>query len=501
MKKLISLMLLCALLFFLPACSKNQDSTAEKVNSVRNDLTLYSRMEPKTLDQHESMEISTALLIRNLYANLYRINSDGQIVPELAENYKVNKDYTEYTFKLKKDIFFSDGTPITAGDAAFTYQRAMDSHIDYYKVLKNVQVLDDRTFVITLHKPNNSFLHDMTVEYMCVMSKAAIEGGMDVANKPTVTSGAYFVEKWDKGNHCISLKANPHFLNGEAQIKNVIICYKLDKESYKALLDGTVDYLANVTVNEVPYLRAADEVDLIGFDNYSWNLLTLNQNKPYYADDKVRQAICCALDLNYIIDTALDGLGTPAPIMVNSSIHGYIRGFDTQIYDLKKAKECMKASAYPNGFTMMLEVADEEWYRVGKAIQTQLKEIGIDVVIVRGDLKTLLAHLFAYDYDAIVTSYSMSSGDVSHAIPLFSKGGLHFSQGDDYEIGEILQRSLAVEEKEKNELLSKAYTLMRQKNSYIGLYWPTVFDAKAANLKLKSPVTSEKYILANMFWN
>ena len=65
----------------------------------------------------------------------------------------------------------------------------------------------------------------MTVEYMCGMRKAAIEDGMDVANRPTVTSGGYYVENWDKEAHCIRLKASPYFFGGEAPIKDVLFIF------------------------------------------------------------------------------------------------------------------------------------------------------------------------------------------------------------------------------------------------------------------------------------
>lgn len=77
---------------------------------------------------------------------------------------------------------------------------------------------------------------------------------------------------------------------------------------------------------------------------------------------------------------------------------------------------------------------------------------------------------------------------------------LNFAASTDSEISDLLEKASSVKPEEKAELLSRAYQLMKEKNIYIGLYWPTVYDAKFVNLKQKEPVTSEKFIIANMYW-
>ena len=473
---------------------------AEKV-SARDDVVIYYNSEPDTLDQHDTETVSAAVMIRNLYANLYRLDSNGNIVPELAESYTVNDDFSVYEITIKDGLQFSDGSDLKASDVAYSYNRAKSLGGTYYKCLQEVRALNDRTVRITLSEPNSTFLNDLCVEYMCVMSEKAVESGMDVDTCPTITSGAYTVEEWKKGDRII-LKANPYYLAGEPPIKKAVIVYQLSENSaYQALTDGSVDYLASVSSEEVPYLKANDDIELISYDNFAWNFLSLNEKDPHFADDKVRRAIYYALDLNYIIDTALDGLGTPAPIIMNSSISGYIAGCDTVDYDLAKAKECMAESAYPDGFDMIIEVGHDYWAKAAEEIGTLLSEIGIRVTVEEKTLSEELNDFQNFSYTAGIMSYSMSSGTFSHATPLFKAGdALNFSCSPDGEIGDLLEKAVTVEENERGELLQEAYQQMKEKNLYIGLYWPTVYDAKTAALKQKDPVTSEKFIIANMYW-
>ncbi|MBU5681127.1 ABC transporter substrate-binding protein [Blautia sp. MSJ-9] len=477
------------------------DTDVEKPEEIRDDVVIYSGSEPETLDQHDSTTVATAILIRNLYANLYRLDSDGNIVPELAESSSVNDDYTEYTITLKEGLQFSDGSPLTASDVVYTYRRGMDSEVTYYQELKAVEAKDDQTVVITLSEPNNEFLNDLTVEYMCVMSEAAIEEGMDVDNCPDITSGAYTVEKWNKGESIV-LKANPYYFDGEADIKTATILYRLQDENvYQALQEGSVDYLTSVSVEQVPYLRADENIELISYDNFAWNFLTLNEKNPYFEDQNVRRAIYYALDLNYIIETALDGLGTPAPIMVNGSIAGYVSGCDSTEFDLNKAKEYMAKSAYPDGFDLTIKVGDDVRKNVAEEIGTLLAELGIKVTVEMEEMSQVITDLYDLSYEAAIISYSMSSGTVTHAVPLFKVGdSMNFAGNTDGEIADLLEQSVKVEQEKKTELLTKAYQLMKEKNIYIGLYWPTVYDAKNENLEQKEPVTSEKFIIANMYW-
>ncbi|MDO4502856.1 MAG: ABC transporter substrate-binding protein [Coriobacteriia bacterium] len=508
MKKLTAIAMALAAALFACSCASNQPAAdngssapKEEAKDVRTDLTLYSDLEPETMDVDES--VATAVLFRNIYANLYRIDASNQPVPELAEDYSVNKDFTEYTFTLKDDLKFSDGSELTAEDVRYTFKRDMKKGMDYFSAIKNVEAPDKKTVVVTLTEPNNAFLTDVASEHMAVMSKAAIKDGMDVANLPTVTSGAYTVEKWDKKKHTIKLKANPNFLNGEPAIKDVTLLYKLKGTIYDAMQDGTVDYASNIPNDsvDIPDLKAADGIDLTPYDNCSWNYIALNRNKPQYADDNVRRAIACALDLDYIISSALDGQGTAAPLIITGAISGYLPGYTDSPYDVKKAKEYLAASKYPNGFTMTLEIGDTSGLKVAEAVKTLLKEINIDVKIKEEDGNKLVENALTANYDAVFLSYSMYSGNISHAIPLFGKGDLHICQGDDSDIESRMKKSLAVGEEERDKLLGEAYTLMREKWPYIGLYWTTVHDAKVANLKLTEPVVSERFSLSNMYWD
>ena len=162
---------LCAVFFV--GCRKIEKKV-DTQETVRDDVVIFG-IESETLDQHGSTSVATAIVMRNIYGNLYRRSPDGQIVSKLANSYTVNDDFTSYTFTLKDNLKFSDGSPLSAEDVAYTYNRGIESQVTYYRELEKVVALDEKTVQIDLAVPSALFLDDLTVEYMCIMSKAAIE--------------------------------------------------------------------------------------------------------------------------------------------------------------------------------------------------------------------------------------------------------------------------------------------------------------------------------------
>lgn len=168
---------LCAVFFV--GCRKIEKKV-DTQETVRDDVVIFG-IESETLDQHGSTSVATAIVMRNIYGNLYRRSPDGQIVSELAKSYTVNDDFTSYTFTLKDNLKFSDGSPLSAEDVAYTYNRGIESQVTYYIELEKVVALDEKTVQIDLAVPSALFLDDLTVEYMCIMSKAAIESCSSLA--------------------------------------------------------------------------------------------------------------------------------------------------------------------------------------------------------------------------------------------------------------------------------------------------------------------------------
>lgn len=117
---------------------KDSGDTESEKTSVRDDVVIYYGSEPDTLDQHDTTTVAAAVMIRNLYANLYRMDSDGDIVPELAESYTVNDDFSVYEITIKDGLRFSDGSDLKASDVAYSYNRARSLGGTYYKCLQEV---------------------------------------------------------------------------------------------------------------------------------------------------------------------------------------------------------------------------------------------------------------------------------------------------------------------------------------------------------------------------
>ncbi len=150
-----------------------------------------------------------------VFANLIQNSSDGtELRPSLAESWEMSEDATTYTFALRQDVEFCNGTPITAEDVKFSFDRAMedDSNVGWqFPADPQVEVVDDHTVRITLSRPNVAFVSYLTLWGSSVLSKAyADEVGLEEMAANPVGSGAFCLDRWDKGQVAV-LTRNPGY--------------------------------------------------------------------------------------------------------------------------------------------------------------------------------------------------------------------------------------------------------------------------------------------------
>lgn len=500
MKKLLSMLLV---LVMMAALAVGCASPAEQGGDVpaadapaasgRTDANVQIFAEPDTLDIHRTAAVISHALCRDIYAGLVRMEN-GEIVADLAESWEWNADYTEITFQLKEGILFSDGTPITAEDVVYSFNRGIEAGFGtYYVYIENLAAKGEREVVITLNQPYSVFLSSMCTTYFSVMSKAAVEAGMDVGFLPNVTSGAYYVEKWETGAG-ITLKANPNYYRGEAAVKDVELLFMTDENTALiALESGDIDYMmggaGTLAGSSIQYLEGVENCSLLPFASTAYNFLSLNQNVEYFADKNVRKAIDCAINREDIILAALDGYGTPAGIPVLPSLGGYVDGFAPTAYDVEAAKQYMAASAYPNGFTFTIQACSDQWTKVAQVIQSELKEIGITVNIEEMEVGTVITNMSTNNYEAAIMSWANGSGDVSNTASMYIQGdALCFAGLKDNRLGELFDESLRTTDAERDAVLKEAYTIIMDEVPYVSLFWPTSYYATAKGLTVGAEI-------------
>lgn len=334
-----------------------------------------------------------------IYANLMQNSSDGQqLRPSLAESYEISPDSKVYTFKLRSNAKFCNGTPITAADVKFSIDRAMekDSRVTWqFPASPVVEAVDDKTVRITLNRPNVAFVSYLTLWGSHVLSKdyADKAGLQELAQKP-IGSGAFCLSSWNKGQNAVLVR-NPHYWDPERPYLDEVDMRVVQDENAAVLQlrGGQIDVALSVPHSQFKALQSAPGIKASMVTLYASSSIVPNvRSFPPFKDVKVRQAMLMALDRQAMVDALLFGNGEP----VQSPFYGPGLLFHTKDFgvgfDVEKAKKLMAESSFPQGFTAKLIVpsGDEMANQAAVIMNDQLSKIGIKIQVTPTEAGTIL---------------------------------------------------------------------------------------------------------------
>lgn len=307
-------LLLFLLLALLIVCSLTACGT-QTASHNKNSVIVAIGTEPETLDPTQGWGHGNYPIIQS---TLVKYTSDLTFTNDLATHYELSDDGLTWTFTIRDDATFTDGTKVTAEDVAFTLETAKSSQgsVDLTYMDRAV-ALDAHTVVITLSKPTSIFLN--TLASVGIVPKHAYN--QDYGRHP-IGSGPYKLVEW-KPQEQIVLAANEDYYGQVPAIKNVTIVFMSEDAALAAVQAGKVDVayssaaLATTDVNGY-HIEAIPSADNRGFT------LPILPNEGKSAQDnapignnvtchrEIRQAIAYAIDRQQIVDAVLNGFGRPA---------------------------------------------------------------------------------------------------------------------------------------------------------------------------------------------
>ena len=186
-------------------------------------LNIGRQQDSTTLDPILTIQNADIWVMNNMNALLVRVNRDAtDVEPDLAESWTISDDGLTYTFKLRKGLKFSDGSPLTAGDVKFSLERLRDKEgsimAGMFSVLGNIDTPDDRTVVVTLKQQSAPALAAFAMFSAAILPQQVVEErGEDFGSNP-VGAGAFMLEEWKRGES-LKLVKNPHYWESRMKIE------------------------------------------------------------------------------------------------------------------------------------------------------------------------------------------------------------------------------------------------------------------------------------------
>ncbi len=372
----------------VPIAANAQD----KISLVVNAVQIFGTIDPAKVNDYT--EYMAAV---NLYDGLTTVNADGNVVPQLAESWDISDDNLTYTFHLKTDATFQDGSPVEAKDVVYSMQRllAINEGPSYlFSGLvdpDNVKATDDHTVEIKLNKVYAPFVSNtpliLVVNSDLVKEKAGDdEWGETYLADASAGAGPYELESWTRGAQMV-LERYPDYHAGwphEKPIDELRFVITRDEATVKALatkgdLGMSSQYQGNETYEAISKM---DNYKIVSADTATGFYLKLNNQAAPTDDVHIRRAIALATDYETVRNELYPGGELRGPL-ASVFADAYLDSLPAPTFDLDKAKEEVAKSKYAGqepiklSFAYVAKTAFEE--EIGLLMKSNLESIGFSV--------------------------------------------------------------------------------------------------------------------------
>ena len=425
-------------------------------------LNMMNGSEPGSIDPHQASGDWENRIIGDYIEGLMAEDANAEAIPGQAESYTISDDGLVYTFKLRDGIQWSDGTPVTAGDFVFAFQRlfnpATASDYAYLQFpIKNgseiaegtvtdfnelgVKALDDKTVEITLEGPTPFFLQALTHYTAYPVPKHVIDAvGNDWTKVENIVSnGPYTPTEWVPGSYIKSVKSTTYWDAANVQIDEVNYFVQDDLAAalsrYRA---GEYDILTDIPSDQAEWIKT----NLPGQDYFAPFLgvyyYVINEERPPFDNADVRKALSMAINRDVIGPDVLGTGEVPAygwvpPGTANyEGVEAYQPEWISKSYEerVADAKAIMEGLGYTAATPLTLQLkynTNDNHQRIAVAIASMWEQIGVKAELFNSETAVHYDSLRAGDYDVGRAGWLLDYSDPSNTLDLLRQG---IAQGD-----------------------------------------------------------------------
>ncbi|MGR6467391.1 glutathione ABC transporter substrate-binding protein [Rhizobium sp. PAMB 3182] len=389
-----------------------------------------------TLDPQDSTANAVASVSSGMMERLIGFDKDMKLVPMLATSWEVNDNATEFTFHLRQDVMFHDGTPFNAEAVKVNMDRLADQsqglkRNGMMRIVKSTDVLDEYTVRINLSEPFGAMLATLAHPSIVMESPAALaKYGKDVSKHP-VGTGPFKFKEWVPGEHLTVEKFDGYWKKGWPKVDDVTFLKVKEAATGIAMLRaGEVQYVDNMSPELVKSIEAESGYKVLEVPGITVWTASMNMLKKEFQDPRVREAFNLAIDKQAFVQVVFSGHGKvpDSPLAPNTAFYSAQQPYP---HDVEKAKALMKEAGYGDGFKI------EAWARnttketrILQMLKQQLAKINIDVEIFPLEPATRSAKLFGdvkpedQPFGLAVGGWSPSTGDADwHLRPVYGTEG------------------------------------------------------------------------------
>jgi peptide/nickel transport system substrate-binding protein len=370
--------------------------------------------EPTSMDPTADATASIATTLRdNLYEGLVRLDGSGKIIGSLAKSWDVSPDGNTVTFHLVSGAKWHDGTPFTAQDVKFAWDRAADPntdpvnpHRDYWAPVKSVDVVDDATARVTLSTYSDNWLFHMAAGSACIVSSKSA-----ASNKTNpIGTGPFKFGNWNHGAS-VSLTRNDDYWGTKAKLNDVEFRVFGDGNALtNALKAGDIDAIGQVQdLAPVQQFQQDPNFQVLKGASSGKVMVSVNQMSGPLSDKRVRQALYAAIDRKAWIDGFYFGYAEPigSHATPNDGEPYFADMTGVNIFDPAKAKQLLQAAGQSGLKLRLAQISGFPYaVRLTDILASELQDIGVSLDVQPMEFARWLQQVFmGGDYDLTIINH------------------------------------------------------------------------------------------------
>jgi peptide/nickel transport system substrate-binding protein len=437
--------------------------------------------EPDQLDPHKTTAYPSFQVLENVYDTLVQPNVDLEFEPALAESWEVSDDGLVWTFHLREGVEFHDGSPFTADDVVFSYNRIIDEELaNAYRfgTVEEVRAVDDHTVEIEVSEPTPNLLANIgAFKGVAIVSEEATTGG-DIQREPVGTGPFQFVDHVQ--GRSIALEANEDYWGEGPDLEGVEFRFISEPTVAMTNLEtGEVHWTDNVPPQQIEQLKAEDDIVVESVPSTDYWYFATNLEREPFDDPRVRQALAFGIDREAVTAAAKFDAATVNQTAIPEGSFWY---FDHGPYehDPERARQLLEEAGVDDlSFEMMVTDEFPETIQAAQVMASQLAEIGVDMEIRTLDFATWLDEQGQGNFDAFMLGWlgNIDPHDFYYA-QHHSEGNFNFHGYSNPQVDELLDAGRTETDPEaRKEIYDQAADIIVDEASYVYLYNPDVVHA------------------------
>ena len=472
------------------------------------------------MDPHSLNESLQLTIVGNVYEPLVTRGRDYKLTPALATDWKQTAP-TVWRFNLRKGVVFHDGTPFTADDVIFSYERAKGEGSDmktYVGQIKEVKKIDDHAVDFILSAPFPILPELFTQWHM--MSKKWCEtnqalkpvdrrkGIENAASFRANGTGPYRLRERQPGVRSTFSRNGAYWGKIDGNVDEVVFTpIGNDATRVAAMLSGELEVMEPVPVQDVERLKRDDRLKVmqgpelrvifLGMDQKRDELLFSNvKGKNPFKDKRVRQAFYQALDIEGIKRTVMRGASTPAALLLPPQVNGYVEELSKRLpYDVEAAKKLMADAGYPAGFEVKMNCPNDRYVNDGEicqAVAANLAKIGVKIILEAETKGTYFPKILSRNTSFYMLGWTASTVDVHNVLyPIMSspgeagRGQFNLGSYSNARVDELTQKIASETDlKMRNDMVREALKIHQDEVGHLPLHQQALNWAAKKNVEL-----------------